>query len=347
MDKNTLLGHPQPALRKRVTLKDVAKSAGVASNTVSVILNRKAYSWASPETSARVFKAAYDLGYVPNYLATSLKTARAQSIGLVIPDMANIFNMQLAQVLLSRFKGISHHVIVEVSGDSLENEVECVKSLAYRCVDGVIGVFINGNQITPQALGPYASVPLVGIVCPDCSNSGMNRVMVDFEAAILEGFERMAARGVQKYTYFSTLNPGELDSGRSRLFHDILTRNPAVEVQQIHTNGQMDDIYRMVKTQRWDLSKRHGIIALNDMTAIPLVRALQECGHKIGETTFVMSFDDIFINAYLPIALSSVAQPYEQIAQAAFELLQRRMANPNQPPENITLKAKFVSRETL
>lgn len=80
----------------RVTIKDVARQAGVSTSTVSLILNNKPVS-ISQETRNAVLAAARELNYHPNQLAVSLVTQKSKTLGLIIPDNSNLFFAQLSK----------------------------------------------------------------------------------------------------------------------------------------------------------------------------------------------------------------------------------------------------------
>src|SRR3954447_17711274 len=116
----------------KVRLKDVAESAGVAVNTASTILNRRANSWASKETEARVFKAAEDLGYRPNRAALALRRGRFDAIALLIPDLHNPFYTAFADLLEMEAEKAGSDLIVESWRTNLERERHCLTDIVDR-----------------------------------------------------------------------------------------------------------------------------------------------------------------------------------------------------------------------
>ncbi len=120
----------------RVTIADVAHEAGVSTMTVSRVLNNKGEIRAA--TSQRVQAVIERLGYRPNSLARGLATRRTETIGLVVPDIANPFFSSVAQGVVGRAYALGYNVFLCNSNEAPECEISILHSFEDERVDGII-----------------------------------------------------------------------------------------------------------------------------------------------------------------------------------------------------------------
>ena len=121
---------------KIVTIKEVAKHAGVAISTVSRVLNH--LDRVSEETRERVRRAAQELGYVKNNLAASMKTGSTKLIVVVVPDMVNEFYTAVVQGVEEVAVSQGYYPLVFATGDSREKERELFEGKFGRIIDGAV-----------------------------------------------------------------------------------------------------------------------------------------------------------------------------------------------------------------
>ncbi len=126
-------------------------AAGVSITSVSHTLSGSRY--VTPETAEKVWKAVKQLGYRPSHSARGLRSGRTYNIGLVIPDMGNLFYTSLAQAIHSLALAAGYQVLMRNTNDSLSQEVSAVQRLfAEKLVDGVIVAPTHGSHAYLQEL---------------------------------------------------------------------------------------------------------------------------------------------------------------------------------------------------
>ena len=102
----------------RVSLRDVARQAGVSVNTASGVLNPRSGSRISVATRERVRRAADELGYHPNHLAGSLRSGKTSTIGLMLSSLSNPYFLSILQTTEKLAAAAGYHVLVDaVTGD--------------------------------------------------------------------------------------------------------------------------------------------------------------------------------------------------------------------------------------
>jgi LacI family transcriptional regulator len=145
----------------RVTIHDVAKSAGVSVSTVSRALSGNGL--ANPRTEQKILRIAAELGYRPNSLARGLKTRSSKLIGLVLHNLVNASFHVVAEVVQRRFERAGYQVVLCITGDQPEQEARCLRTLIDHCVDGVVIVPTGANAQLLTTLNESGS-PVVTVV---------------------------------------------------------------------------------------------------------------------------------------------------------------------------------------
>lgn len=127
----------------RVTIKDVARRASLSPSTVSRALNNSGY--VSNDTRQRIEAAVVELGYQPNWMARGLKGKPSHLIGLIIPDIFNVYYTAIAQSVTDTLRAHNYELILCVSNEDCELDLNYLRVLADKRVDGII--------YTPPACG--------------------------------------------------------------------------------------------------------------------------------------------------------------------------------------------------
>ena len=120
----------------RVTIKDVAKRTSLSPSTVSRALNSSGY--VSEETRRRVEEAVLELGYQPNWMARGLKGKPSHLIGLIIPDIFNVYYTAIAQSVTDALRAQNYELILCVSNEDCETDLNYLRVLRDKQVDGII-----------------------------------------------------------------------------------------------------------------------------------------------------------------------------------------------------------------
>ena len=125
-------------MTKRVSLKDIAKKAGVSTATVSYVLSKKENSGISAEVSEKIKKIAEELDYRPNQIAKSLQSGKTLTIGLILADISNPFFAHIARIIEDEAKKHDYTVIFGSSDENASKSRDLIQFLTNRQVDGFI-----------------------------------------------------------------------------------------------------------------------------------------------------------------------------------------------------------------
>lgn len=323
------------------TIKDVAKRAGVATSTVSYVLNNN--KKLKPETVERVLAAVEELGYRPNLIARSLKTRKTATIGIIVPDIANAFFTEIIRGIEDISEKNDHSVILCNTYEDMDKEEKYLNILLNRDIDGLIFV---GTGKNPRILSNIRNVPIV--VVDRRIGDSFPSVMVNNEKGGYLAASHLLKRKKEEIlllsgplainTYFERLN-GYLKAVKEAGMH----RNELLiyECEVSYDGGQktMEDILNH--------SIHFGsIFAANDLIALGAYNTLMNNGIRIPADLPLVGFDDIPTAHIITPGLTTVRQPTYRIGSKAAEILFRHVNGESKEIEHLVLEPELVVRET-
>jgi len=335
----------------RARLKDVAAKAGVAPNTASMILNRRPGSWASDATKRRVFDAAKELGYRPSRAALGIRTGRFKAIGVVLPDLNPLY-IHFIDCLERFLRARDYFLVIENGRADVAFEAACLDSILDRQIDGLC--YFMGDPVAHESYSKKAESRgkcVVAIGGPSPEPFSFDAVLTDFNVAISQAVDHLADLGHRHFVFLCALAKGREAGDRPTLFKDLLGRHgiapEAVEVVSCgHELMDARDAFGAFLDQRKS-PRPTALFALNDTAAIGAIRAATERGLRVPEDLSVIGVDNIPVGECLPRSLTTIAQPVEEMAEAAADLLIRRLeAGEDVAPESRYFASRFLVKET-
>jgi LacI family transcriptional regulator len=339
----------------RVRLKDVAARAKVAVNTASTILNRRPNSWASKETVERVFQAAEELGYRPNRAALGLRIGRFHAIGLLIADLNNPFYTTFAHYLTLEAERAGYDVVIESWRSELDREKKCLEEILNRQLDGVVA-FLSDPMVHREFLASRfrSGNPFVVFGTALGTVPPVDSVISDFEVGLRQAIGRLMGLGHRRIAFLSALAEGQSDGHRCRLFSEILgeSASDGGRAEILRCGPEVESAYRAARERLSGF--RNGsecptaILTMNDLAALATIRAAVDVGMRVPEDLSVVGVDNIPLGTYLPVNLSSIAQPIAQIAATAWEMIWARIERgaSEGAPKQVVYPTEFLERES-
>lgn len=314
----------------RARLIDVAARAGVAANTASTILNNRPDSWASKETRERVLLAAKELNYRPSKAALGVRLGRYKTIGFVVPDLHNPFYPVLADCLDRAMAAHGYDLILEHSRNDLVAEQHCFESILDRQVDGV-ALIVSDPELHRPFLARLAvsGPPAVALAAKPVVPLPIDSVVSDFSEGFAQAVDHLLELGHKRFAFLCALAKGQDDGNRPELFRSLLgtkgipTENISFVRCEHHIASARDafrDLLRQTKTRR-----PTALIALNDLSAIGAMRAAADQKLSIPRDLSVIGVDNIPLGAYLPVALTTISQPIQDMVTRTANLLVQRI----------------------
>ncbi|MGK9166692.1 LacI family transcriptional regulator [Inquilinus limosus] len=310
----------------RVTLHDVAAAAGVSKSTVSRILDER-LPRSDSETARRVREIAARLGYVRDVSAASLRRGKTNTIGVIVPRLTDTVMAMLYEALAHACARSKRFAIVATTDDQPKADRTAARTLLQRGVDGLVLSTAREDDDFPSELADLG-VPYVLALRTD--GKSLSSVGDDQLGGYLAtrhlldlGHRRIAI--IAGPTYASS-SRGRLEGYRRALAEAGAISDPALIVES--TFGIDSGAVAMERLLELNPLPT-AVFAVNDNTAIGALSAIARMGLPVPEAISVVGYNDIPLVSRLPVPLTTVRVPFDQIAVAALELLSDGPASDN------------------
>ncbi|MEW6523822.1 MAG: LacI family DNA-binding transcriptional regulator [Bacillota bacterium] len=327
---------------KNVTIRDVARHAGVAPATVSRVINNSGY--VSPCTRARVLEAVEDLGFKPNGLARSLTSGRTRTIGLVLPDITNPFFPALARGVEDVAYSSGYAVILCNTDSDPGQEKAYVHTLMEKRIDGIIFTVSSADTSAIQEL-IEAQYPFV-LIDRRVEGVEADTVVIDNLSCAHDITLHLVRMGHRRIAHISGPLALAVSRDRQAGYLKALAGGPGVDPKLLRVG---DFRFESGYDQMQELLRGPGctaVFAANDMMAAGAIQAITDAGLDVPADIAVVGFDDILLASLIRPALTTVAQPAYEMGASAFRLLLERLAGPELPPRVRVLHPRLVVRES-
>ena len=334
---------------RKVRLKDVAERAGVAVNTASTILNRRPNSWASKATEERVFAAARDLGYRPNRAAVALRSGKFKTIGLLVANLENPYYTHFCQVFGDRVADKGYDLVIESWQTDLEQERKSLDEMVHRNLDGLVA-FVSDLDTHREFLEQQSKIgfPVVVFAMPGEAKAPVDVVVPDFSTGLKEAAEFLHELGHRKFSFLSAHASGQRVGGRPEIFSGLINGFEDSEVEVVACGPTVVEAREVGKTILKGEDRPTAIVALNDLSAIGVIRAAIQLGLKVPEDVSVVGIDGIPIGEHLMISISTIVQDYQGMASQAVDFLIERIDGANdQKPRRVDFPTAYVQRDSV
>jgi LacI family transcriptional regulator len=330
-----------------LTIKDVAKEAGVSFATASRVLGN--YGYVSQDKYQRVMEAAEKLGYRTHSLAKSMVTGTTKTIGLVVGDIENPFFAGLASWINSTMSLEGYTMMVYTTDENSDEEARGVYTMIEKRVDGII--------IAPASTRTYNHIQAaknagIGVVTIDrqIPELELDAVVVNNSDGAFEAVNSLIQLGHQRIGFIS--DSLDISSNLERLDgykRALETAGIPILDSLIETTGfTILDGYRKAVASLRNKNHPTAIFAANNFIMTGLLLSARDMGIQIPSQISVIGFDDMEWYKLSTPTISVVAQPLKQIGQTAARLLLKRMLNKDriQRPEVVSCSTQLILRES-
>jgi LacI family transcriptional regulator len=306
-----------------VTVKDVAKHAGVSTATVSRVINDD--SRISHKTREKVLRSIEELGYKINNIARSLKTSKTYTIGFICPEISNNFFMNVAKGVEDELRKFGYNVIFCNSNENIEEEKERIKLLSEKCVDGII-LIPSTNQGAHFNQLKELNVPIV-LVDRLVEDFSADAVLVDNINGSYSAIEYLINKGKRRIGYIGgdlrLTTAKERDEGYRRALKDycISVEEEIVKNGDFHVQSGYSLMKELMELEEPPLD----VFVANYFMHLGATKYLVEHKGKMKHQVSISSFDDLELSQILGFAGVIVAQPMMEIGSKAANLLMSRI----------------------
>ena len=328
-------------------MADVARDAGVSTATVSRVL-RGEQGVSSSATRERVLASASELGYIVNSVASSMRSQRTGTVGLVIADVANPWFGQLAGGVESVLSPAGLSVILANTSNSDERERAAVQTLLEKQVDALVVASSCADGVhLREAVARGTSVVLVDADLPDLD---VDSVTIDNVAAARTAVDHLLDFGHHDVAIVMGGAGPASDRARLEGYRQALTaRNLHVPHEFVCSGADTFEGGRAAAASVLEQWRRpSAFFATNNFMTMGTLVAIAEAGLKVPDDVSVVGIDDM---EWYPIAdppITAVHESAAQMGQVAAERLLLRLRRKRQPPPaRIRLETEFRVRDSV
>lgn len=313
-----------------VTIKDVAKAAGVGLGTASRALNGTGS--VSQKSKDKIMDAAKKLGYFPNQIARNLKKQTTGCVALIIPTIFHVFFSKFAYYCESALYEKGYRMIVVNSQDNPEKEISMLDMIKQQRVDGII----FSTHYAYEGIDATSPIVMIdGHLGDELPCVTSNNYQASYQAV-----SYLYNHGARKIGCISgTTEAFSETSHRYQAYIDCM-KSFHMEERLYKLNfkhGQEAEVVHQFLLKYPDVD---AIFASSDTLALLAYKELKSMGKRIPEDVQIIGFDGIMNYNYVEAELTTVQQDIEKMARIAVDLLIKRI-NGEETPRRIEVETIF------
>ncbi|QTJ54520.1 catabolite control protein A [Dolosigranulum pigrum] len=308
--------------KQTVTIYDVAREAGVSMATVSRVVNGNPN--VKPSTRKKVFAVIDELNYRPNAVARGLASKKTTTVGVLIPDVTNLYYSALARGIDDIATMYKYNIILANSDENEQKEVKVLNTLLAKQVDGVIYM---GTKITDELRDEFersrTPVVLAGTVDPQKELASVN---IDYGKALKQSVDLLVKNGNKNIAFvYKSDEENVNDALRLAAYREALEENGliynedyVIQESNSYKNGQA------VYDRLANLDATAAVFS-DDELAVGFLNVAINNGLKVPEDFEIVTSNNSKLAKLSRPELSTVVQPLYDIGAVAMRLLTKLM----------------------
>lgn len=326
-----------------VTIKDVAREAGVSVATVSRVLNG---STNVSESSTRLVRDTIErLNYSPNFLGRNLRKCATNVILVIMPTSDHSLYMKIVAGMQSYAQKVGYDIITASSNSTSQVEVRQMNMLFNRTVDGVV---LLGTAYDAKTLNSLAENYDIALCCEGVEGANVLTVAVDDEQGGYDAVTALIKKGHRRIGFIgansTAVSSFQREKGYLRALeeHDIPVNNDYIykgTYDLWHGGLAMEHFMSLEE-------KPTAVFAVSDILAMNAIRKACELGLEVGKDISVMGFDNISMCEMMNPTVSTVEQPCEKMGEIVVQKLIDNFSSSNKDNKYYTVAHKVIMRES-
>ena len=326
-----------------VTLKDIAKLTGLGIGTISSYLNGNKVR---VENKKAIDEAVISLGYVRNEFARGLKTKRSKTIGVIVPELDNIFSMTIISEIDRVLRDLGYGVIVCDSKSSVMEESKSINFMVSKMVDGLIVMPVS-NCKTIFELPIARDIPVV-IIDRVTDENRLPHIVINNKQISENATEMICDAGHKNIAIIT---------GDDSIYTSLERKNGYIQALQkrglfnphyvFSTNLTTADGYVAMKKIVEEHPEVTAVFVTNYELTIGTLMAINECGKSVKSDYSVVGFDAYELSKIINPKLTIVNQPTHEIGKTAAEVLLLNINNQNTFQDDKVLNAEILVGDSI
>lgn len=337
-------------MKRKVTLKQIAKELDVSISTVSKSLRDSPEISEDTRQKVQAFAKLYN--YKPNLIALSLKNKKTKTIGIIIPEIVHHFFATVISGIEHVANEHGYNVIVTLSDESFDKEVINMEMLANGSIDGFIMSLSKETQ-NKKDFHHIAEVINQGmpVVMFDRVTSDIlcDKVIIDDNAAAFDAVQSLIANDFKKIALITTVDYVSVGKLRTDGYIKALrTNDRKVDEKLILRIEDIDNCEELIEKLMAE-QQPDAIFAVNELFAVTAIKAAKKLGLKVPEEVSVIGFTDGIISKYSSPSITTVSQNGIKMGGKAAKMLIERLESEEEEEEHYkteVIETHLVVRES-
>ncbi len=313
-------------MKRKITLKQIAKELDVSISTVSKSLRNS--SEISEDTRQKIKAFAKLYNYKPNLIALSLKNRKTKTIGIIIPEIVHHFFATVISGIENLANEKGYNVIVCLSDESFDKEVINMEMLANGSIDGFIMALSKETQQKKdfhhilEATSQGMPVVMFDRVTNDVF---CDKVIIDDRTAAYDAVQFLIDKGMKKIGLITTIDYVSVGKLRTDGYIQAHQQNDlALDTNLILKIEDIENCETRIEEFIKD-NEMEGVFAVNELFAVTAIKMANKSGKKVPEDISVIGFTDGIISKYSTPSITTVSQNGIHMGQKAAKLLIDRL----------------------
>ncbi|WP_026754911.1 LacI family DNA-binding transcriptional regulator [Sediminibacter sp. Hel_I_10] len=350
-------------MKRKVTLKQIAKELDVSISTVSKALRDSIEISEDTRQKVQAFAKLYN--YRPNNIALSLKNRKTKTIGIIIPEIVHHFFSKVITGIELVANKRGYNVIVGLSNESFDKEVLNMQMLANGSIDGFI-LSISKETLQQQDYHHFTETINQGmpIVMFDrvVNDIACDKVIVDDAKGAHKAVEKLISNGCKQIAIITTkdyVSVGKLRTqGYLKALEDHKMEPKSSLILKVEDKLLSDDHLDELEAEIQEMFKANkhidGVFAVNELYAVTAIKVARKMGLDIPGSLQVVSFSDGVLSKHCTPSLTTISQHGQKIGESAAELLINRLEQEEEEEdesyeehyETIVIETDLIERES-
>ncbi len=303
----------------KITIKDVAKQAGVGTTTVSRVLNNEKY--VSAEKKRSVEEAIRELGYSPNWIARSLVRKKTNLIGVIVPLVNQSFYSSILTVMEEIAFSYRYSLFICITMHNEKKELQSVRLCKEMNVEGLI---IMHEQLAEETI-KFILDWNISVVSSggEINQTKIPAVLVDDYAASKELTNYVLKQKHRHLTYMAGTKEAHatLNNRLAGFLDAVRESDHPITYEIVYGDYSIQSGYTLMKSMIEKNNPSTAIIAISDDVAIGAMNYLQDIGKRVPEDISIVGFDGSDISKYYRPRLTTIHQPFRLMGEETMKLL--------------------------
>ena len=333
-------------MKTSITIKDVARKAGVSISTVSRVINDS--KPVTDEIKQRVLNVIEETGYVPNPLARSLVTKKSQLIGVIVPEVSDSFVSEIVNGIEEVAKMYDYDILLANTYSDKEQELKSINLLRAKQVEGIVMMswligeehinFINKCQIPAT----YISKTARGF--------DVHSVSISNTKATYDMTKYLIEKGHQKIGFIMTSEDTTvMEKERYTGYENAMNEANLKIYEELVKSGdtEYDGGYKGMNEILISKNIPDAVFVTGDEAAIGAMNAIFDAGYRVPEDISVAGFNDVKLASIYRPKLTTVHQPLYDMGAVAIRMVIKMINGEVLDEKKVELPYKIVERESV